>query len=448
MWLLGSFSLLAGAATRMFYRLTVAGFRVPPVGPVLLVANHPNSLIDPAVVAAVAGRPVRFLARAPLFENPQIGWLVRASGAIPVYRPAESSGAAALNREMFSAVQAALTGRGEGGESVVGIFPEGLSHDEPALAPLRTGAARIALGAAELSGAAFHVMPIGLVYREKERFRSEALAVIGEPVHWDDLGSRGAADTAAVRELTARLDSALRSVTVNLERWEDAKLVEWAEAIHAAEMGVAGDAASRIARVRQVTETLARLRRDGADGPTGHGRGDAAWTPLAQEISAHGRMLERLGLEPRDIARSASVGETFRTVFSALTFAGLTSAVVALAGQIIFWPPYRAAGAIADRTAERRDTLATHRLLYGVPVFIGWIVLLSVLIAVAGGALAGALALVLLPLLGVVALLAGERRSAAWADLWRLASKHGRRSLLARLREQQREIAARLQALR
>ncbi|MGI9189188.1 MAG: hypothetical protein ACR2F9_03500 [Longimicrobiaceae bacterium] len=73
MWLLPLFSRVSLAAARTFYRLEVAGGAVPPEGPVLLVANHPNSLFDPALVAAVARRPVRFLAQAPLVADRQLG---------------------------------------------------------------------------------------------------------------------------------------------------------------------------------------------------------------------------------------------------------------------------------------------------------------------------------------------------------------------------------------
>jgi glycerol-3-phosphate O-acyltransferase/dihydroxyacetone phosphate acyltransferase len=84
MWLLPLFSVIAKLAARVYYRIRFGGAPVPATGPVLLVANHPNSLLDPTLVVASAGRPVRFMAKAPLFSDRKIGWLVRAAGAIPV----------------------------------------------------------------------------------------------------------------------------------------------------------------------------------------------------------------------------------------------------------------------------------------------------------------------------------------------------------------------------
>src|SRR5690606_19668180 len=133
---------------------------------------HPNSLLDPMLVLAAAHRPVRFLAKAPLFDDPKVGWLVKAFRSIPVYLRHDDPTQVGRNDEMFRAVHAAL-----GAGAAVALFPEGISHSEPSLTPLKTGAARIALGAAPLIGRDFPIVPVGLVFREKDRFRSAALVL-------------------------------------------------------------------------------------------------------------------------------------------------------------------------------------------------------------------------------------------------------------------------------
>ena len=67
----------------VFYRVERLG-GVLPDGALLLVANHPNTLADPAVIQATAGRRIRFLAKSTLFANHPLSPLIRRSGAIPV----------------------------------------------------------------------------------------------------------------------------------------------------------------------------------------------------------------------------------------------------------------------------------------------------------------------------------------------------------------------------
>jgi glycerol-3-phosphate O-acyltransferase/dihydroxyacetone phosphate acyltransferase len=57
---------LVRLAVRVFYRVERVGPPVPD-GALVLVANHPNTLLDPSVIQATTGRPVRFLAKSTLF---------------------------------------------------------------------------------------------------------------------------------------------------------------------------------------------------------------------------------------------------------------------------------------------------------------------------------------------------------------------------------------------
>src|SRR5690606_20684364 len=98
----------------------------------------------------------------------------------------------------------------------------------------------------------FPIIPVGLVFPQKQRFRSTAFCLVGEPIGWDDLSGRGEADVEAMRELTRRIDAGLRQVTVNLERREDARLVFAAEQIFNAERGVQLPEAERVRALREV----------------------------------------------------------------------------------------------------------------------------------------------------------------------------------------------------
>ena len=69
---------LVGWSAAQFFRLESTGGPVPS-GPVLVVADHPNSLVDPLIVFRIAGRPTRPLAKAPLFEHALVGPILRIS---------------------------------------------------------------------------------------------------------------------------------------------------------------------------------------------------------------------------------------------------------------------------------------------------------------------------------------------------------------------------------
>jgi 1-acyl-sn-glycerol-3-phosphate acyltransferase len=404
---------------------------VPQTGPVLLVANHPNSLLDPAMVALAARRPVRFLAKAPLFTDPLVGFLVRGAGSIPVYRKSDDPSQVGRNEEMFRAVHQALAGG-----AAVGIFPEGLSHSDPSLAPLKTGAARIALGTLAAHGIRVPIVPIGSVFRNKNVFRSEALVTVGRPVAWDDLSPDGTADGHAVRELTQRIDRALRDVTVNLERWEDAGLVELAEAVYAAEFGKATDAAEWVARLRTTTETLTHLRQTGAGS-----------VPLAKDITRHGRMLQRLGLRPQDLVEDPKRPGALWWLLRRLPLGGAIPLLVLAVGTVVFVIPYRLTGIVERRARPRDDVRATHKLLAGAIVFPLWILALSVAVGATAGPLAGIATLAALPALGLFTLGLHEQWREAGEEAKRYVTVKRRHDRIEPLRDQQRELAVRLRAV-
>src|SRR5580704_11052351 len=117
------------------------GGRLPATGPVVLVANHLNGLVDGLLLMATLGRYPRFLGKSTLFRILPLWPFLKLAGVIPVHRAVDGA-AGDQNASAFSTCRKILARQG-----LVAIFPEGISHNEPSLQPLRTGAARIALEA-------------------------------------------------------------------------------------------------------------------------------------------------------------------------------------------------------------------------------------------------------------------------------------------------------------
>jgi 1-acyl-sn-glycerol-3-phosphate acyltransferase len=149
--------------------------RIPADGPVLLASNH-LSYFDPIAVANLtdlAGRRVRFLAKAELFRNRALGAALRSMGQIPVERGTGDA----------TALDAAAAALADG--QCVHVFPEGTISDD--LNPMagKTGLARLA------RAAGVDVVPVGLwgthrvipaKGRKAERFRTPIAMVVGETV--------------------------------------------------------------------------------------------------------------------------------------------------------------------------------------------------------------------------------------------------------------------------
>jgi glycerol-3-phosphate O-acyltransferase / dihydroxyacetone phosphate acyltransferase len=216
---------IARAATAGWFRaVDVTGLeRIPRSGPVLLVASHHGGFVDPALLIAVIPRPVRFLAMGTLFKNRVLKALLTFGGALPVYRSQDSPEAAGREGNVHTFAACFDTLR-EGG--AIGIFPEGEASDEPRLLPIRTGAARIAIGAHARGTMGLRIVPVGLIYERKQRARSRAYVRVGEPIAMDeDLATNPAvppdeSDRALVAALTERIEEHLADAAVDYESAE------------------------------------------------------------------------------------------------------------------------------------------------------------------------------------------------------------------------------------
>lgn len=400
---------LVGGAAGVFQTIERTGTSVPD-GPVLVVANHPNSLLDPLVIFRVAGRPTRPLAKAPLFDQAFVGTMLRLLGGLPVYRAQDDASQMHRNEETFRGAIAAL----RAGDAVQ-IYPEGKSHSEPALAPMRTGAARIALGAEQQSGwtLGLRIVPIGLTYERKSLFRGRVLAVIADPFTIGQLRHAYEQDSAAVvRALTDQIEERLRAVTLNVAEHRDTELIDTAERLYVREKGVHGfrerdPLAERLPRLRAFARGLAWLR---DHDPARHQR-------LARAVAHYRRRAELLGVREGDVPPGYSFAGTLRYVVTNGVLL-LLLLPFALLGSLIWYPTYLAPNATLRVVRPEYEAIATYKLATGcaaVPITIALALVVGALIAGWKGAL---LAAVLVPLSGLFAI--------AWHDRWQQVREDAR----------------------
>ena len=223
-----------GVAIKIFFRRIELynSENLPQKSGLIFVSNHSNALIDPLLLFVALPRNIAFLAKSTLFKIPIVGFLIRAVGALPLYRQQDSGQDVSKNQETFTLTRELLK---QGG--AIAIFPEGVSHDSPKLLPLKTGAARIALGAVSSgknpSSLTLKIVPVGLYYTNKTTFRSEALLHFGEPIEVlpVELDEDGQPPKHSVKELTAQIENALREVTVNAESDGELEVAKVAEEV-------------------------------------------------------------------------------------------------------------------------------------------------------------------------------------------------------------------------
>ncbi len=382
----------AGWTAQEFYVLDQRG--AVPAGPVLIVANHPNALLDPLIVFRVAGRVVRPLAKEPLFHHPLIGPVLKALGGLPVYRRQDHPDQMHQNERTFDAAVAAL----RAGDAVQ-IYPEGQSHSEAQLTPFKTGAARIALRAeAEADWRlGLQIVPVGLTYTRKTFFRGRAVAVVGAAFGIGTYRAAYEADAMqAVKQLTDEFARRVEELTLNLITREDAALIDTAERLYAREKGVAAwrtaeGLGERLPRLQAFARGLAWLReRD----PARHAR-------LARSVKHYRALADALGAAEADVPPHYPVSAVLRYIAREAVILGVGLPLAALA--MIFWyPPYALNRLIVNRLAVEESGVATYKLGLSIVLMplalIAWTCAAFVAFGIAG-ALAALLAL---PLLGWV----------------------------------------------
>ncbi len=219
-------------AITIFYRnYEVAGLEnIPKDRGVIFCANHVNALVDPILVQAASSKVMRPLARSGLFKKLWLKPVLKLIGAVPIYRSQDQGTDPTQNKDTFRKVYELL----EQGEWII-IFPEGQSHSQSQVQQLKTGAARMALGTCERGKAEPVLIPVGLTFTNKGKFRGDVLVYFGQPV---DLSvPNDIKHELHVRVITRRLTEGLRDVTINTDNWEDLELVSKIERFFALRHG-------------------------------------------------------------------------------------------------------------------------------------------------------------------------------------------------------------------
>ena len=376
----------ARALVRLWFRKIQKTGPPLPTGAVLLVLNHPNGLLDPLIPAALLKPPPRFMAKATLWKLLPLRPFLALFKPIPVRRAQDEKGldATARARAVAQAFEAVHESFGFG--QCVAIFPEGISHGHPDLAPLKTGAARIALS----SPTPVSLVPAGLVYGRRDLFRHSVLLRLGAAIPFSDLKGQGT-EPEAVRELTARIREALLPLTLHAEAEDLLALAQDTAWLLAEGPRSKVDLEAHQLRVRAMLDRLRTWS-------------EPAQNALRLEVAKARGWLHQQGLRPDQVGYPYPWDEVARWLPKAALRHVLALPLAPLA--LAFWPPYALVRWSAGHFTDELDQTATFKLLGGFLLHPLWLVGLASVAWRAFGlpgllatGIAGLSALALLPLL-------------------------------------------------
>src|SRR5688572_6894229 len=415
---------------RLYYpKIEISGAdHIPREGPVLLVANHANSLIDPVIVGLAADRPVRFFAKAPLFDTPLLGRLMRALGMLPAFRAQDDGAQVRRNLESLN-VGAQVLAQG----ATVGIFPEGKSHDSLKMEQIRSGAARMAVAAVEQGAKELKLVPIGINYQRKQLFRSAIWVRVGRPITVARFMAKHADERKAMRALTEEIESRLKHVVIHLNEPAFEPFLDELELLLPP------------ARVRgHVSVSALRQRKRLADAMNHfHEHDQARAGEMAQAIADYRSRLATAGLTSRSPVIRFRTWKLFLTLFVEAIWLAFWFPAAAI-GALFHILPFTIVRALARKIQDGATTTALSRLGLGLPIYglwyagTWWVVRSYFLPWVAWTVVS------LMPLAGMLALTYAHRArdiSRNWLQQVRVLIRPGQ---LRELRAEQRALRVRL----
>lgn len=370
---------LLRALVRVFFtRVTIEGLpNVPEHGGGLVIAWHPNGLIDPLLIATSCPRRMTFGARHGLFEWPLLGALLRALGTVPIYRAVDATGGSEeerreRNRQSLDALANAIAAG-----SISALFPEGTSHDDPHLAEVKSGAARLYLRALSLTKPGEpppFIIPVGLHYDDKHVFRSRVLVTFHAPLRLPEelLRSPAGESESALRTrataLTAEIERALTLAVRPTESWQLHHLMHRARMLLRAERTHRAGARHAPIDMPERDVGFERVWRAYNERKASDPERSAA---LLQRVDLYDTELRALGLHDHEVDADPRLFSPLLPVLfllQALLVYVLLPPVL-IAGYLINAAPYYLLDVIAKRSAKLYKDLATVKVFGGLFLF-------------------------------------------------------------------------------
>jgi glycerol-3-phosphate O-acyltransferase/dihydroxyacetone phosphate acyltransferase len=400
---------MARLAVHLFFRRIdiEAPQSIPTEGPILIVANHTNALVDPLVIVTAVRRRITVTAKHALLNNVLLRWIMSACGVITFHRQhdAEPDGSQRDNLQSLRQCEEILARGG-----AICIFPEGVSHSDSKLRAFRNGAARIALEYVRQRGnpGRLQIAPAGLLYTAKDRFRSDVWLRFGDPIDVETLLAKN--PNVHPSELTHVIEQRVASLTINTPTRREQYLLTWAAEI--------------VATGAERPKSLGAVERSTAEWFRLIVRLQSGWDwlnsscpdlpkRLANQIRAYRKQLRRAGIVPGEVYLQLNWGRAAFFLLRELELM-MIGGPMALFGLLNHAAPYFVVKRIATKLSHDKDHWASNAIypsfvvfpfFYLVQLAAAWLLLPTLWASVYT---------IALPYTGYYAMLYGDRFQRAW----------------------------------
>ncbi|KAH9451104.1 hypothetical protein MJO29_009220 [Puccinia striiformis f. sp. tritici] len=368
--------------------------RIPGNGrPTIVLVNHSNSLTDALIIMASvprhARRMLRMTAKATHFRKPNFSsWLIEKAGSVPLQRAQDYQPETRIdNSGTRELLVNALCQQGD----AICIFPEGISRYHPALAPFKTGAARIASDVLcqfkDQSNFELNLLPCSITYLHRQNFRSDVLVSFHDPIilnqtnstHQDLVSTVPETRKKAIGDLTTNLTEKIRSGTLDSPSWDLIKAANMARTLYAP-FGTQLSLGAHIRLTQRFVDVFAGRTLSSSSSSSSSQPSTPALSPssssnherLVKDLLEYQQMLFSLGLKDARVANNRLVNR--RVMFPRLIFRIAAAAffTTICAPGLFFWiPTFIVTGYFAHRQRlkgpawDTYDEVTQTKMLWG-----------------------------------------------------------------------------------
>jgi len=404
------FEILLKIAVRIYFRNKyVSGKENIPSGrPVMFVANHPGAFMDPIVIGTYANRSLYYIARGESFKNKLAAWFFRRIHMIPVYRKEETPELTHKNTDVFKACFEHF----ERGRSLM-IFPEGSSKIEYRLRKVKSGAARIALGAENQNnfGLGLMIVPVGLTYSNPKNFRTDVHVSFGKPLNLKEYQKEYEKDNfSTAKQLTKDIENAIKAQMLFIENNENDEVFDQLQSLYFEEM------IKRFEEPNLSKEEKLSLKNELVKAVDYF----KSFSPdlskkLQQLLNEYFEQINEIERKFPDFNKRLIGGKTSLTKHVLKLIFGFP---LFLFGLISNYLPYRFSGFLAEKTSQRDDFTGGLRLVIGTFTFLFYFIGLTILINIYFPFVYAFVLVFIMPFFGMIALGYTRAYSAFKAELF------------------------------